>query len=79
MHPALGGRPARPARDNGLPRSSWRPGRATAQGHASTRARPDVPVASAETVPMTATEYDNAVEAIAALIARTWDAGAEAA
>jgi hypothetical protein len=36
-------------------------------------------VARAETVPMTATEHDNAVDAIAALISRTWDADAEAA
>jgi hypothetical protein len=29
-------------------------------------------VARAETVPMTATEYDNAMEEIATLISRTW-------
>jgi len=52
---------------------------ATAQGHASTTARPGVPVARAETIAMTATEHDDAVEAIAALIFRTWEDKAEAA
>jgi hypothetical protein len=35
-------------------------------------------VASAQAIAMTATEHDDAVEAIATLISRTWDDGAEA-
>lgn len=49
---------------------------ATAQGVSATQ--PKVKVARIETVTMTSTEYASAVEALAVLIARSWENNSDA-
>jgi len=66
---ALGGRPARTA-----PQWAAR-GQRTGRGHrpGASITQPGVKVARIETVTMTSAEYASAVEALAGLIARSWE------
>ena len=82
VHAPGAGRQARPGRKKIWDR--WAPPRPAGLGPPprampAPASGPASPVARAEAIPMTAAEHDDAVEAIAALISRTWDDGAEAA